>query len=202
MFRRMIALPALAVGLILSSTALAGEAGLRIVCTVDGKEYGRGEIALNGKVRGDCPRSDIFVPPGQYEITITHDLGDGSLYRGNGQATLREDSVKRLEIGLNKVFTEEFYYGKKDWDGLLKAYPHGKHAAEARRDVQEREEARKKAELNRQDEEDYRTMPPSEYLSAHPRGRFVSEAKKMADQFSVLDRQAGQAFRDCPRSCL
>jgi hypothetical protein len=77
-------------------SAMAGDGVLRVICTIEGSEYSKGEIRVGGKVRGDCPRQDIFLPTGEHAITVEHVIGDGSLYRGSATKTIREDSVTRI----------------------------------------------------------------------------------------------------------
>ncbi len=170
-----------ALGLAWSSTAFAGDGALRVVCVVDGQLYGKGEIRIGGKVRGECPRLDIILPAGEHAVSVDHVIGDGSLFRGTATATIREDSATqvsatRIEVALAKVFTEEFYYNKQDWSSLRQIYPTGKYA----------------------DEAVYRTVSPREYLEKFPAGKFVAEARRDVERLTTLSPDAGKVFRDCP----
>ncbi|WP_085373409.1 formylglycine-generating enzyme family protein [Magnetospirillum sp. ME-1] len=204
-FRGCWLLLALAFGLAGPSPSRAGDGVVRVVCLVDGAEYAKGEIRVGGKVKGDCPRSDIFLPAGEHAISVEHVIGDGSLFRGTETKTIREDSATRIEVVLAKVFTEEFYYNKQDWSGLLKAYPGGKYAADANLRIEDDLYAKKdwsgivRSYPNGRyaDEAVYRSMLPREYIDKFPNGKFSEIARQEFGRYSGGNPDAGRVFRDC-----
>lgn len=139
-----------------SMSAHAAEGAVRVVCQAEGKELSAGSILVAGRVAAECPRADLFLPVGEHRIEVLQELPDGSFYRGGMSVTVRENAAQRVEVKAEKGFTEAYYHQKKDWAGLLKNYPDGQHADEAR----------------------FRTLSNADYLSRYPTGAFAEEARQ------------------------
>lgn len=136
------------------------------------------QATLNSKVVGDCP-IDMMVHAGDVTVTARKDNEDASYLYGEAKMMLAENSMKRIKLDIQPVYTEEYYYRKtSDLGGMhlyLENFPTGKYHVEVKKKIEG---------LVYQSADSEELL--GEYIATYPQGEYIQKAQsKLSEMVSL-----------------
>lgn len=98
--------------LLLPSLAQAqGEGVMRVTCVYNGELFAKGNILVDGKVLGQCPKADIFLSPGGHKVEVVFQVKDGGdikSYEWKDSVAVNTNNPARVMAVLKAVYSDAY----------------------------------------------------------------------------------------------
>ena len=96
--------------------------GLRVFCNMNGAS-----VWLDGKAEGSCP-AKIVTSADSHTLEVRKPIDVDCQYYFKTEVNLREGQPQKLDVELNRTYTEDGWYKRGNNDEYLQYYPNGKYA--------------------------------------------------------------------------
>lgn len=176
-----------ALALLLTGCSPAPSVAVRVDCGSANNQGAR--VLVNGEFKGECP-VDLMVVPGNTLVEARKDQADGSYDYAKDEQQLVADTRKRIDLELNTIFPELYYYNKAtDINGInryLAEFPEGKNAAQLLEKLE-----------NIYFENAKNLEGIESYLAKFPEGKYAAELREKIEDIFFLkatDIQGAQAY--------